>query len=104
MSGSRYDSFIVNGKMKFVPFIPIAKQNTDYYVVYDAKKMRMDTLSYDYYGDANYGWLIMQANPEYGSLEFHFPDKCLLRIPFPLENALNNYVDDLELYKIINGE
>jgi len=100
---SRYNAFIKNGKMDFVPFIPIVKQSTDYYIVYHADKMRMDTLSYDYYGNPNYGWLIMQANPEYGSLEFQFPDKSIIRIPYPLENALVNYNESLEYYKEING-
>ena len=104
MTQSRYQKFINNGKIKFVPFIPIIPQSTDYYIVYDNTKMRMDTLSYDYYGDANYGWLIMQANAEYGSLEFQFPNKCVLRIPYPLESALSNYNESLELYKKINGE
>lgn len=100
---SRYNDFIKNGKMDFIPFIPIAKQSTDYYIVYDASKMRMDTLSYDYYGNPNYGWLIMQANSEYGSMEFQFIDKCILRIPYPLDNALINYHNNLEYYKEING-
>jgi hypothetical protein len=65
--------------------------------------MRMDILSFEYYGDANYGWLILQANPEVGSLEYNIPNDTLIRIPFPLENALGNYIQDIKKYKEING-
>ena len=60
-------------------------------------------LSYDYYGDPNYGWLIMQANPEYGSLEFKIPQNALLRIPFPLELAITNYNEGIRKYKKLYG-
>ena len=103
MSYSRYSNFIKDGKIEIVPFIPIPKRNSDYYVYYKANETRLDILSYDYYGDSNYDWLIMQANPEYGSLEFQFPDKSIIRIPYPLENALVNYNESLEYYKEING-
>ena len=33
--------------------------NVDEYVQYELNKSRLDLISYDYYGDANYDWLIM---------------------------------------------
>jgi hypothetical protein len=44
LTKSRYDKFVSDGKCEYVPFIPIIKQSTDYYVIYDSSKMRMDTL------------------------------------------------------------
>ena len=42
----------------------------------------------------------MMANPSYGSLEYSIPDGVVLRIPYPLntainryENAINNYIE-----------
>ena len=51
----------------------------------------MDNLSYRYYNDPNYGWLILQANPHLPSMEFNIPDGVILRIPYPLTTALKGY-------------
>lgn len=99
MSYNRYTKFINNGTIELVPFIQIDKMPTDYYVYYKHNKTRLDILSYEYYNDANYGWLIMQANPQFGSLEFKIPNNALLRIPYPLESALMNYEKNVENYK-----
>lgn len=103
MSYNRYSKYTKNGAIELVPFIKIDKMPTDYYVYYEAGKTRFDVLSYDYYNDANYGWLIMQANPEYGSLEFKIPNNALLRIPFPLDAAISNYNLNVERYKQLYG-
>lgn len=87
----RYLRFRGNGQVRLIPYLKIDKNDTDLYIVFDKSKMRMDMLSYKYYGDANYGWLILLANPSYGSMEFEIPDKSLLRIPYPLNNAINLY-------------
>jgi hypothetical protein len=103
MSYNRYKSFVENGTMHLVPFIKIPNKNTDYYEYYELGKTRLDLLSYKYYNDPNYDWLIMQANPEYGSLEFNIPNKSLLRIPFPLESTISQYYADIEKYKELYG-
>ena len=61
--------------------------------------MRLDQLSYQYYNDADYAWLILQANPQYGSLEYHIPDNVELRIPYPLNDAILRYESSISLYK-----
>lgn len=103
MSMNRYDDFIKDGKWDIIPFIPIIKQNTDYYIMYDSSKKRLDNISYEFYQDPNYGWLILQANPEYSSLEFNISNGVVLRIPYPLENALNKYRDDIKKHREIYG-
>lgn len=102
MAFNRYQNFIQNGTMEIVPFIPIPKKNTDYYTYYELGKTRLDILSYEYYNNPNYGWLILQANPEYNSLEFNIPNKALLRIPYPLDTTINQYITDIKKYKQIN--
>lgn len=87
----RYQSFRVDGDIQKIPKIKIDKADTDLYIVYDKSKNRLDNLSYKYYGDANYGWLLMLANPKYGSLEFEIPDGALYRIPYPIDSALYRY-------------
>jgi hypothetical protein len=103
MSYNRYKSFIENGTIHLVPFISIPKKHTDYYEYYELGKTRLDLLSYKYYNDPNYDWLILQANPEYGSLEFNIPNKSLLRIPYPLDETMSNYYADIKKYKELYG-
>lgn len=104
MSQSRYKKFQANGAKTFlVPFIKIPKRSSDYYVYYDSSKHRMDTLSSEYYGDPNYGWLILQANPTLDGLEFDIPTNYLLRIPYPLQEALTQYNADVDAYNKYYG-
>lgn len=99
----RYSKFRINGTVKNVPFIKIPLRNTDYYTTYRAGQTRLDSLSYQYYEDPNYGWLILQANPGYGGLEFLIPDNTVLRIPYPLPTVLSQYNTDLERYDQLYG-
>lgn len=88
---NRYSKFTRDGQSLIVPFIKIDNSTSDLYITYNRNTMRLDTLSYKYYSDPNYGWLILQANPWYGSMEFSIPDRANLRIPYPLDDALNRY-------------
>ena len=47
--------------------------------------------------------LIMQANPEYGSLEYQIPNGARLRIPYPLDATLMQYNADIDTYKTLYG-
>lgn len=94
----RYSKFRENGKIGIVPFIKIKEKNTDIYITFNKNTDRLDVLSYKYYYDPNYGWLIMQANPKYGSMEFNIPDKSELRIPYPLDETITQYNNDIEEY------
>lgn len=95
----RYESFRSDGNIDIVPFIEIDNISTDVVITFRKSTMRMDTLSYKYYGDPNYGWLILQANPQYGSLEFSIPDGVPLRIPYPLSTAKTRYENRIQKYK-----
>lgn len=95
----RYESFRRDGNIDIVPFIEIDNTSTDIVITFRKSTMRMDTLSYKYYGDPNYGWLILQANPQYGSLEFSIPDGVPLRIPYPLNTAKTRYENRIQKYK-----
>lgn len=103
MAYDRYGKYRVNGDTLFPPFIPIPVKDTDYYEVYEKGKTRLDILSYNYYKDADYSWLIMQANPQYGSLEFQIPDNAQIRIPYPLNITLAKLENDIDKYKLFNS-
>lgn len=92
----RYQSFRLDGQLLKVPFTKIRNESTDLHITFDKSRMRLDSLSYKYYGDANYGWLLMMANPQFGSMEFDIPDNVLFRIPYPLTTALIRYEDSVK--------
>ena len=103
MSYDRYKKLKVNGEVKDMPFIKIPVRPTDYYTVYTAGRTRMDLLSYKYYDDPNYGWLIMQANPGYGGVEYKIPDNTVIRIPYPLTTVLTQLGADMDRYDELYG-
>ena len=99
----RYTKFRRDGNILHVPFIEIPVRSTDLYTYYKEGYTRLDNLSYQYYGDPNYDWLILQANPEYGSLEFMIPNGSKIRIPYPLEVAISQYNNDIDTYETLYG-
>lgn len=92
----RYADFRKDGMVQNVPFIKIPRLDSDVDLVFDKTTMRMDTLSYKYYGDADYGWLILQANPSLGGFEYSIQNGVKLRIPYPLASALQRYEDGIK--------
>lgn len=105
MAYNRYKSFISgDGSMKEVPFIKIPNKTTDKFTYWDKYNSRMDILSYRYYGDPSYGWLILQANPTLPSMEYMIDNGEKIRIPFPLDVTISRYEDDIKLYYQINKD
>ena len=98
----RYGQFKLGDNMAFIPFIKLNSKPTDVRVVYGDNK-RLDKLSNEYYGTPFYGWLILQANPQFGGMEFDIPNKTVIIIPFPLMDSLKDYQSKVELYLRDNG-
>lgn len=101
---NRYDEFTINGQFLIVPGIEIPIKKTDKYIIYRKNKHRLDKISLDEYGTPLFGWLMLLANPQVGSIEFEIPDNFILRIPFPLIGSLQDYKRAVELYKLYYGE
>lgn len=99
MSFDRYSQFRNGNEIEMVPFVKIPEKNTDRYEIYRKGQTRLDLLSYQYYDSADYAWLILQANPQYGSMEFDIPDGTEIRIPYPLASTLDDYQKGIETYK-----
>jgi hypothetical protein len=99
MAYNRYSQFISDGNMSIVPFAEIYKESSDMTEIYKKGITRLDKVSYEYYGESDYAWLILQANPEYGSMEYNIPDGVELRIPYPLNSALSRYNKSINEYK-----
>ena len=100
---NRYEKFVSNGEMKLVPFAKIPVSGSDRYIRYRRGRTRLDIVSNEHYGSPNYGWLILQANPSVGALEYAIPDGTLLRIPYPLETSIANYKNSIKLYDELYG-
>lgn len=87
----RYQLFRENGKVKNLPFIKIPEKESDKREVYKLGITRFDKLSQKYYGNSFHGWFILQANPQFGGMEFDIPDGEIIRIPFPFKSRLEEF-------------
>jgi hypothetical protein len=85
-----------------LPFIKIPVKPSDKRIVTD-NKTRFDKISQTYYGNPFHGWLILQANPEFGGLEFDIPENTVIIVPFPLNKSLEEYQSQVERYKRLYG-
>lgn len=101
---NRYKFFINNSEYRILPFLELPVKPTDEVMIYKKNKSRLDKLSQEYYGTPYFSWLILQANPQFGGLEWEIPDNSLLRIPLPLLNTLQDYKQALETYTFYYGE
>lgn len=100
----RYQYFFKDGAFLIVPGIEIPFKSTDKVTQFKKNKDRLDKISQEYYNSPLFGWLILQANPTVGSIEFEIPNNSILRIPFPLVSSLQDYKKNVELYKLYYGE
>jgi hypothetical protein len=86
----RYGVFKTNGVLQTLPRINIPSSVDDKFITYIDSVTRLDRIALKYYNDSTLGWLILYANPQV-SIEFDFKTNDIIRIPFPLEEALENY-------------
>jgi len=93
---NRYNDFFINGQQTVVPFVNLPQKPTDKAYVYKVGQSRLDKISQEYYNSPFFGWLILQANPQYGGLENFIPDGAILVVPFPLITSLQDYKGALE--------
>lgn len=100
---NRYKNFVNNNEMKLVPQIEIPKMTTDKVVVFERGKTRFDILSQTYYGSPFFGFLIRSSNTQYQGLEFDIPNGSLIRIPFPLNSAIELYNEAIRKHIDIEG-
>ena len=93
---NRYNGFLVNGQQTTVPYVTIPFKTSDRNYIYKVGISRLDKISQQYYNTPFFGWLILQANPEYGGLEWNIPNNSLLTIPYPLISSLQDYKNGIE--------
>lgn len=99
----RYSSFRDNGKISPIPGIYLNEKSTDKKIIYRLGVTRLDKVSQTYYGNPYHGWLIMSANPNLGGLEFNIPDGTIIIIPFPFNDSLEQYQNEMLKQIKLNG-
>lgn len=96
----RYKQFRVGDTVKYpLPFFKISETGSDMYIIFDKRTMRLDSLSYKYYGDPNFAWLILNANPGLPMFEYLIENGSSLRIPYPLDSAIQRYEKSIKKYQ-----
>lgn len=100
---NRYVPFVIDGRQTVVPFVKLTPKPTDKRYIYQVDKSRLDKVSQQFYGSPYFGWLILQANPEYSGLEWNIPDGTVLTIPYPLIPSLQDYKSALDLHFFYYG-
>lgn len=93
---NRYSQFLINGQQTVVPFVTLPTKTTDKTYIYKIGRSRLDKVSQEFYGSPYFGWLILQANPQFGGLENYIFDGAILTIPFPLIPSLQDYKGAIE--------
>jgi len=100
---NRYKGFNIDGEFTPLPFITINPKRSDKTVVYKTDRDRLDKMSQKYYNNPYYGWLILLSNPQYGGVEDDIPDNEIIRIPFPLKDSLQQYIQAVKDYELLYG-
>ena len=100
---NRYSDFLINGEQTTVPFVKIPQKPTDNAYIYKVARSRLDVISQEYYNSPYFGWLILQANPQFGGLETNIFDGAFLVIPFPLIASLQDYKAALDNHFLYYG-
>lgn len=101
---NRYTDFNVNGENLTVPFIKLPSLSSDKKTIYKVNSSRLDKISQQYYGTPYFGWLILQANPQVGGLEWDIKDGQVLIVPYPLVASLQNYKQAVDDYFFFYGK
>ena len=100
---NRYSEFLINGEQTVVPYVNIPQKTTDKTYIYKIAQSRLDKVSEEYYGAPYFGWLILQANSQFGGLETNIFDGAFLVIPFPLIASLQDYKAALDNHFLYYG-
>mgnify|MGYP000521656317 CR=1 FL=1 len=100
---NRYTDFLVNGQQSVVPFVRIPSKPSDKRFIFRTGRSRLDKLSYEFYESPYFGWLILQANPQFGGQEWNIPDGTVLTIPYPLMTSLEEYKSKVDQHFLYYG-
>jgi len=95
-----YTPFKVGEKMSDIPFVKLPTKNGDLTYVWNKLSDRMDTVSEQFYSNPFGGRLILMANSTICKNEDEIPDGAILIIPFPYQDALQRWINEVEKLKL----
>ncbi len=94
-----YTPFRVNEKLTDIPFVKLPTKSTDLTYVWNKLSDRMDTVSEQFYSNPFGGKFILMANATICKNEDEIPDGTILVIPFPYNDALQRWLNEVEKLK-----
>jgi len=95
---SFYDFLKDGNTIKDMPGVTISRRTTDKTIVFNPRLMRLDRIAGDVYQDESLYKILMWANPEI-VYEFDIPRGTIIRIPFPLNDVIQEIVSKIQLNK-----
>mgnify|MGYP000884904129 FL=1 len=95
---SFYDFLKDGNTIKDMPRVTISRRTTDKTIVFNPRLMRLDRIAGDVYQDESLYKILMWANPEI-VYEFDIPRGTIIRIPFPLNDVIQEIVSKIQLNK-----
>jgi hypothetical protein len=95
---NRYQKYLIGEQQTIVPYVKLPIKGSDKKYIYKLGVSRLDKISQLYYESPYFGWLILQANPQYGGSELNIPDNAVLTVPFPLNSSLLDYNSAVDTY------
>ena len=84
--------------LKDMPRVTISNRQSDKVIVFDPRRMRLDRIAGDVYGDETMYRLILWANPEI-EYEFDIRRGAIIRIPFPLNDVVQEVTSKIMINK-----
>lgn len=83
-----YKNLKSSDTLKNMPAVSVSKRVTDKSITYNKQKNRLDTIAGTIYRDETLWRLILWANEQY-FMEFDIPDNTVIRVPYPLQDVIN---------------
>jgi len=98
MAFNFYELLRDGNTMKAMPRVDISRRSSDKVIVFDPRRMRLDRIAGDVYGDETLYHLLLWANPDI-IYEFDIPRGTILRIPFPLNDVVQEVAAKIQINK-----
>lgn len=98
MATNFYELLREGNGMKNMPQVSISLRTTDKSIVFDPRKMRLDRIAGDVYNDETLYKILLWANPDI-DYEFDIPRGTIIRVPFPLNDVVQEITAKIELNK-----
>lgn len=98
MATNFYELLRDGNDLQNMPQVSISRRATDKTIVFNPRLMRLDRIAGDVYQNESLYKILMWANPEI-IYEFDIPRGTIIRIPFPLNDVIQEITGKIQLNK-----